>query len=476
MLALLLALPVMASPPLPPAPMPAVPVGAERAAEPATPADAAPPEVAVVPGDEPVSIEEIRRFVAVFRAVKQAYVDPVDDATLMRAAIRGLLTDLDPHSAYLDAEQTRSLTEQTSGAYDGLGIEVVQQPDRSLLVIAPIDDTPAARAGILPGDLIVAIDGKPIDAGNVEEAVDSMRGAPGSAIELTILRESAPEPLTLSLVRETIRVASVRVRALEPGYGYLRISHFQADTAADVRRKLGTLLENGALRGLVLDLRSNPGGLLHSAVDTADVFLGPGVVVSTRGRMPFAVSELRSAEGDLLADAPIVVLIDGGTASAAEVLAAALRDQRRALLLGSRSFGKGSVQTVLPLDNGDAIKLTTARYYTPSGGSIQAAGITPDVELPEGEVLRETGDRPPSLRERDLPGHLQSEAEAADDADDAVTLPTTTLITNLTADAAPDDQAGDFAVRQALTVLKGLALFGRTPAAPAQPAAKGDGP
>ncbi|MFA5683858.1 MAG: S41 family peptidase [Lysobacteraceae bacterium] len=407
-------------------------------AEDAPPADAQ--DDAVI---ERVGIDEIRRFVSVFRAVKQAYVDPIDDATLMRAAIRGLLADLDPHSGYLDAEQARSLDEQSSGAYDGLGLEVVQRPDRSLMVVAPIDDTPAARAGIRPGDVIVEIDGEAITADNADTAIDALRGAPGSTVALTLVREGESEPLKLDLVRETIRVASVRVRLLEPGFGYLRISHFQADTGRETAAKLTQLGKDGALKGLVLDLRSNPGGLLNSAVEAADVFLDSGVIVSTRGRLPYSVAELRARRGDVLGGAPIVALVDAGTASAAEVLAAALQDHRRAVVMGSPTFGKGSVQTVLPLDNGDSLKLTTARYYTPDGGSIQASGLKPDIALAEDLVLRRSGDRPPRLRERDLPGHLDAESTDSD------------------AEGGPAAQEEDYAVREALALLKGIAVFGK---------------
>ncbi len=437
-------------------------------AEPATTGTDLPstPSGALELDGERVSLDEIRRFVAVFRAVKQAYVEPVDDARLMQAAIRGLLSDLDPHSAYLESADAQALNEVTSGAYDGLGVEVVQQPDRTLLVIAPIDDTPAARAGIRPGDIITQIDGRTIDAGNLESAIESMRGAPGTTMSLTIVRDGEPAPLAFELTRETIRVASARVRSLDPGFAYLRISHFQADTGREVGRKLRELLAGTTPKGLVLDLRSNPGGLMNAAVETADHFLDGGTVVSTRGRLPFSVSEQRAGPGDLLAGAPIVVLIDSGTASAAEVLAAALRDQRRALLMGSPSFGKGSVQTVLPLDNGDSLKLTTARYYTPNGQWIQSSGLQPDLELPENAVLQ-ISRRLPSVRERDLPGHLQAPDESATGAEAA---------------PAADDEAreqDDFAVQQALTVLKGLALF-RAPVAavvrPAQPSANGERP
>jgi carboxyl-terminal processing protease len=414
--------------------------------------------------EEKVSLEEIRRFVSVFRAVKQAYVDPIDDAQLMRAAIRGLLTDLDPHSAYLDRDASAQLNEQASGAYDGLGVEVLQQVDRTLLVIAPIDDTPAARAGIKTGDVIVAIDGKPIDADSVDGAVDSMRGAPGTSIVLTVERESSATPLSFTLMRETIRVSSVRVRALEPDYAYLRLSNFQADTGSEVTKKLEALKAKGKrpLRGLVMDLRSNPGGLLNTAIEVADAFLDEGVIVSTKGRLGYASAEYSARRGDLLDGAPIVILSDSGTASAAEVLAGALRDNRRALIMGTASFGKGSVQTVLPIDNGDSIKLTTARYYTPSGSSIQASGIVPDVELPEdAELAARAGDRPPTIRERDLRGHLRGDAE------DAVAVPAPAPV------AERADELDDFAVREALNLLKGLAVFSESKTRATQPAKGG---
>ena len=401
------------------------------------------------------SLDEIRRFVAVFRAVKQGFVDPIDDATLIRAAIRGLLIDLDPHSAYLDAEQSRALNEAASGAYEGLGLEVIQQPDRSLLVIAPIDETPAARAGILPGDVITAIDGEPITVDGVDAAIDSMRGAAGSQTRLTVEREGAAEPLLFTLTREIIRVASVRVKTLEPGYVYARISTFQADTGLELDRKLQQAMQQneGEVKGLVLDLRSNPGGLLNAAVEAADLFLDDGLIVSTRGRLPHSRNELGAHNGDLLEGAPITILVDGGTASAAEVLAGALRDHNRALVLGSPTFGKGSVQTVLPLDNGDSIKLTTARYYSPSGTSIQATGSIPDVPLESRiDQIASVPDQPPTVRERDLPGHLRGdnetpEAEAAVDS----SIPIIPL--------QRPEELDDSGVREALNMLKGLSVF-----------------
>ncbi|HEY0333332.1 MAG TPA: S41 family peptidase [Stenotrophomonas sp.] len=357
-------------------------------------------------------LEEIRRYVAVYNAVKQAYVDPVDDKKLMQSAIRGLLLDLDPHSTYFDKEDAEAFDEQATGAYDGIGVELLQQQDNTLKVIAPIDDTPAARAGIRAGDVIVAIDGKPI--ANIE-AMEPLRGKPGSTVRLTLLREGRDKPLDVSVTRETIRVASVRSRMLEPGYGYVRISTFQADTGTDFRKQLDALEKQagGKLRGLVLDLRSNPGGLLTAAVQVADDLLDRGTIVSTRGRISISDAKFEATPGDMLGGVPVVVLVDAGSASASEVLAGALRDNQRARIIGSRTFGKGSVQTVLPLDNGDSVKLTTARYYTPSGKSIQASGIVPDVVLtPERER-----DAPASLvdySEATLPGHLRGDDEGAE--------------------------------------------------------------
>lgn len=386
----------------------AVPPVPADVVEPPAAVDAPPRQVLA----EPLPIEEIRRYVSVYRTVQQAYVEEVGEEELMQSAIRGLLNDLDPHSAYLDREAAEAMTEQATGAYDGIGVELQQQPDRSLLVIAPIDDTPAARAGLRSGDVITEIDGEPIRVDSVDGAVQTLRGPPGSSVDLTVLRDGEPGPITLTVVRERIQVASVRSRLLEAGYGYLRISTFQADTSRQVRRMLDELSEGsgGALTGLVLDLRSNPGGLLNAAVEVADAFIDEGVIVSTRGRLPFSNTEFSASPGDRLEGAPIIALIDSGTASASEVLAGALRDHGRARLMGNRSFGKGSVQTLLPLDNGDSLKLTTARYYTPKGTSIQARGLRPD--LP---VVSRNGNGRRNLRESDLPQHLGGDPRQADD-------------------------------------------------------------
>ncbi len=390
----------------PPAQVPAPPAPPTAAGE-AKPAAAARKEDA-----SKVPLEEIRRYVSVFNAVKYGYVEPVDDRKLMQAAIRGLLLDLDPHSAYLVRSDAEAFDQDTSGAYDGIGVEVQQQPDGTILVIAPIDDTPAARAGVKPGDVITAIDGKPLTPDQIDS--NPLRGEPGSKTVLTVQRETAKKPLDITVQRETIRISSVRGRMLEPGYAYVRVSAFQADTANDFEHQLDALqAQAGAgktLRGLVLDLRSNPGGLLTSAVQIADDLLETGGIVSTRGRNPVADATFNATPGDRMRAAPVVVLVDAGSASASEVLAAALRDNRRAQIVGSRTFGKGSVQTVLPLDNGDAVKLTTARYYTPSGKSIQARGIDPDVVLkPDGGIKAAASGG--IISEAALPGHLRGEQE-----------------------------------------------------------------
>ncbi len=378
----------------------------EAPAQPATPAS----KKAGENPDPRVPLDEIRRYVAVYNAVKQAYVEPIDDAKLMRSAIRGLLFDLDPHSTYFDKRDAESFDEQSRGAYAGIGVELLRQPDGTLRVIAPIDDTPAARAGIKAGDLIIAIDGKPFKADDGDSS-GPLRGPPGSTLSLTIVREGRDKPFDISITRETIRIASVRSRLLEPGYGYLRISAFQADTAADFERQLEALKiqSGGGLRGLVIDLRSNPGGLLTSAVQIADDLLETGKIVSTRGRIAISDAEFGATPGDRLAGAPVVVLVDAGSASASEVLAGALRDNGRARVVGSRTFGKGSVQTLLPLDNGDSVKLTTARYYTPSGKSIQALGIIPDVLLHPAKDA-DNGGRA-GVTEASLRGHLHGDEE-----------------------------------------------------------------
>jgi len=387
--------------------------------------------------------------------VRQAYVEKVDNKTLMKAAITGMLAGLDPHSEYLDKEGLQQLSEDTSGQYSGLGIEVLQV-DGGLRIVSPIDDTPAARAGIKPGDNIVKIDGKLVDPQNVNEMFQRLRGKPGSKITLTIMHEGSDKLVDMPLVRELISVSSVKVRELEPGYAYIRISQFQDDTAADLQKKLGELVtRNGPQKGAVLDLRNNPGGLLTAAVAVGDDFLDSGVIVTTRGRLPDANMSFSAHPGDLLDGAPMIVLTNHGTASAAEIVSGALKDNHRALTMGQRSFGKGVVQTVLPLDADHAVKITTARYYTPNGTSIQAEGIKPDIALADLAVSQ--ADSPPVLisSEADLPNHLANEkVSASTDIDDDGSAADAKLATS------------DYALAQALNVLKGMALRMRTTAQP----------
>ncbi len=437
---------------------PALAAQAPPAAAPADvddPADAPAPAAAAKPAavKKAVDLQDIRAFTAVYNLVKQAYVEDVDDHRLMQQAIRGLLAGLDPHSEYLDKEQIENLTEDTTGSYDGLGIEVLQV-EGTLRVVAPIDDSPAERAGIKAGDTIVQIDGKPVQSDDLDGAIARLRGKPGSEITLNVLHEKQNTPVDITLKREAIKVASVRSRLLEPGYAYLRVSQFQADTGAQLRKRIERVqADNKApLRGAILDLRSNPGGLLTAAVEVSDEFLDEGVIVTTKGRLKESDLSFRATPGDLLKGAPLVVLVDNGTASAAEIVAGALKDNHRALLMGRRTFGKGSVQTVLPLDAEHAVKLTTARYYTPNGVSIQAAGIQPDIALAD-LALSQRDSASPAIGERDLRNHLKGADESANPV---VTPP-----------AAERDVEKDYALNEALNALKALALRGKSAPAPA---------
>ena len=389
-------------------------------------------------------LDELRTFAEVLDRIKTAYVEPIDDKTLLENAIKGMLSNLDPHSAYLEPEEFEELQESTSGEFGGLGIEVGQE-DGLLKVIAPIDDTPAARAGIEAGDLIVKIDGQPTKGWSLIQAVDKLRGKPGSKIVLTLVREGG-KPFDVSLERAVIKVRSVKSELLEKGYGYLRITQFQINSGEEVAKALARLQKDngGKLKGLVLDLRNNPGGVLQSAVEVSDHFLTDGLIVYTKGRI--ANSELRFSadKADASEGVPLVVLINGGSASAAEIVAGALQDHKRGVLMGTDSFGKGSVQTVLPLTNDRALKLTTALYFTPSGRSIQAQGIVPDITVERGKVTRE--DAPAQgVKEADLPGHLGNGNGGADKPSSSQNAP---------APSKPQDE--DYQLSQALNLLKGL--------------------
>lgn len=324
---------------------------------------------------------EARLFAEVLERVKREYVDIVDDETLIEAAIRGMVADLDPHSSFLDAEEYREIRISTSGNYTGVGLEVNVQDGR-VVVVSPIDDTPAYVAGIKPGDIIIAIDEYPVEE-DLEDTIARMRGEPGTPVTLTIAREGVEQLQRFELQRARIQVASVRATLLEADYGYVRVTQFSETTSRDLARVL-LELENrngGKLAGIVMDLRNNPGGVLESAVDVADAFLESGTIVSADGRINAADFAMNANPGDISAGAKIAILINSGTASASEIVAGALRDHDRAVILGTRSFGKGTVQTVMPLSNGRAIKLTTSRYFTPSGQSIHDLGIEPDIRL-----------------------------------------------------------------------------------------------
>ncbi|QGZ28915.1 S41 family peptidase [Stutzerimonas stutzeri] len=393
----------------------------------------------------PLPLDELRTFAEVLDRIKAAYVEPVDDKTLLENAIKGMLSNLDPHSAYLEPEAFAELQESTSGEFGGLGIEVGIE-DGFIKVVSPIDDTPASKAGIEAGDLIVRIDGKPTKGMSMMDAVGMMRGKPGSDISLSLVREGG-KPFNVKLTRAVIKVNSVKSQMLEPGYGYLRVTQFQINTGEEVGKALARLRkENGKkLNGLVLDLRNNPGGVLQAAVEVSDHFLTDGLIVYTKGRI--ANSELRfSADpADASEGVSLVVLINGGSASASEIVAGALQDQKRGVVMGTDSFGKGSVQTVLPLNNDRALKLTTALYYTPNGRSIQAQGIEPDIQVTRAKLTREQAIE--GVREADLAGHLGNGNGGPERPSGA----------QVTSDS-PRPQDEDFQLGQALNLLKGLNL------------------
>ncbi len=399
-------------------------------------------------------VEELRTFTEVFAKIKSDYVEPVDDRTLLENAIRGMLTGLDPHSTYLDPEGYKELQVGTTGKFGGLGIEVGME-DGFVKIISPIDDTPAARAGVEAGDLIVRLDDTPVKGLTLSEAVKIMRGKPGSEILLTIVREGAEKPLKISIKRDIIRVKSVKARMLDEDFAYLRITSFQSKTGESLYKQLKKLDKNttNGLQGIVLDLRNNPGGVLSAAVDVSDAFLQKGLIVYTEGRDKDSRLRFSATPDDIIDGAPIVVLVNGGSASASEIVAGALQDHQRALIMGSKTFGKGSVQTILPMNSNAALKITTARYYTPSGRSIQAEGITPDIRLESVKVSKDERSFK-RVKEADLAGHLQSANEKngkqpskENDNNDALTLAST-----------------DYHLYEALNMLRGLKIMANVPA------------
>jgi len=366
--------------------------------------------------DEPqtIPLEELRRFSEVFDRIKQAYVEPVDDAKVLEDAIRGMIAGLDPHSSYLEPAAFEELQEHTSGEFGGVGVEISQE-NGFIRVITPIDDTPAKKAGIKPGDLITRIDGESLQNIGIDETINRMRGEAGTKIKLTILREGEQKPLEITVIRDIIKVTSVKSRLLGDGYGYVRITQFQSNSGADLKKALKKLQKDEPLNGLILDLRNNPGGVLQAAVEVVDAFVDQGLIVYTEGRVESADTKFEATAAIAITDVPVVVLINSGSASASEIVAGALQDQKRAVIMGTTSFGKGSVQTVLPLTDNRALKLTTARYYTPSGRSIQAQGIVPDVVVEEAELRALGVSRFP--KESDLTGHLENGQDETTDAE-----------------------------------------------------------
>ncbi len=395
----------------------------------------------------PLPLDDVRLFTEALDRIRMSYVEEVDDRTLLENAIRGMLANLDPHSAFVDGRDFESLQETTTGEFGGLGIEVGQE-NGYILVIAPIDDTPAARAGLRAGDLIIAVDNQPVRGMPPADAANLMRGEPGTEVTLTVARDGL-EAFDVEIVRAAIAVSSVRSRLLEPGYAYVRIPVFQFDTGKDFQQEVAGLLEQDAeLKGLVLDLRNNPGGVLQASVDVVDAFIDSGRVVYTRGRLRETAAEYFANAETAAPDLPVVALINGGSASAAEIVAGALQDHGRAVVMGTRSFGKGSVQSVLPLDGDRAIKLTTSLYYTPDGRSIQAQGIEPDIIVEEAFVTRRSRNVA-KFAEADLPGSLRNENGAAE---------------NLAPTAAAEVLTADYPLNEALNLLKGLNTLRRNQA------------
>ena len=416
------------------------------------------------PNNKPdLPLEELRAFSEIFGRIKNNYVEPVEDKELLQNAIRGMLSGLDPHSTYLDLDDFKELREGTSGEFGGLGIEVTME-DGFVKVVSPIDDTPAAEGGVLAGDLIVRLDDTPVKGMSLGDAVDIMRGKPGSKLLLTIIREGEDRPLKIELTRAVIKVKSVKQRMLEPGYGYIRISTFQSRTGPSMKEAISALkIENdGDLKGLVLDLRNNPGGLLNAAIDVSDAFITKGLIVYTDGRIEDSKQKFNAKPDDVLKGAPLVVLVNGGSASASEIVAGALQDHHRAVIIGSKTFGKGSVQTVMPLTNDTAVKMTTARYYTPSGRSIQAEGIVPDIVVNRVKVTSTEQSEFKPLREQDLSGHLENgnaetKSTPKDSDDDAAAAADETTDTD-DADKTPL-AVTDYPLSEALNLLKGINIL-----------------
>ncbi|HIM71836.1 MAG: putative CtpA-like serine protease [Alphaproteobacteria bacterium MarineAlpha9_Bin5] len=391
---------------------------------------------------------QLNMFGDVFERVRSEYVEEVDDAELIEAAIQGMLSSLDPHSTFLNSKAYGEMQVHTRGEFGGLGIEVTME-NGLVKVISPIDDTPAYRAGMQPGDLIVGIDGEPVFGLTLGEAVELMRGPVNSEIVITVQRSGVEQPFDVAITRDVIRIRSVKSRA-EGKVAFIRVTSFNEQTESGVEKAMRELRKEigDGLQGVVIDLRNNPGGLLDQAVAVSDAFLEKGEIVSTRGRGSRGGQRFNARAGDIAEGLPVVVLINGGSASAAEIVAGALQDHRRAIILGTRSFGKGSVQTVIPLPGEGAMRLTTARYYTPSGRSIQAKGIEPDILVDAG-TIQVTSDAA-RRREEDLRGRLDSEVQNSDSPE---------VEEEIAAELTEDDALRDYQLQRALDLIRGLALF-----------------
>lgn len=403
-------------------------------------------------------LNELRNFSDIFARVKSDYVEEVDDKTLLENAIRGMLTGLDPHSTYLNNDEYKELKIGTTGKFGGLGIQVGME-DGFVKVISPIDDTPAFRAGLEAGDLIIRLNDKSVKGMTLNDAVKIMRGDPGTDIKLTVIREGADKPLPFTVTRDIISVKSVKSRILEPDYGYIRISNFQSKTARDLVTEISALKKENKneLKGLVLDLRNNPGGVLSAAADVSDAFIDEGKLVYTQGRIANSDFEFNAKPGDIMNGSPVVVLINGGSASASEIVAGALQDHNRAVVMGSKSFGKGSVQTIQELRSGGAVKITTARYFTPSGRSIQGDGITPDIILDKYEIKDSSDDASLRIKESDLSGSISNPTKSQEAIKKAVE------------EGEEDEEedkklkaSEDFQLYEALLLLKGLNILNKS--------------
>lgn len=349
--------------------------------------------------------ENIEVFTEVLRQIEKNYVEPKDPQKLIYGAIKGMVRSLDPHSSFLTKEEHQELMMETKGSFSGIGIEITIK-DNILTVVSPIEGTPAYKAGIKAGDKIIKVEGKSTKDMSLLEAVKKIRGPKGTKVKLTIARKGLEKPLNFSITRDVIPLKSVRYYPLTPGIGYVRISNFQSNTAKDLSSALEEPERGGKLKGLIIDLRNNPGGLLSQAIEVSELFLDSGVIVSTRGRDSSHNIKATAHKNKKQRDYPIIVLVNSGSASAAEIVAGALQDNKRAIVLGSRTFGKGSVQTILPLSDGSGLRLTTSLYYTPSGKSIQLSGITPDIELAYVPPSKEEKGTPRFMREEDLEGHM----------------------------------------------------------------------